>query len=68
MPPWRAVIGKKNLDYYPYRAFATSRRAAAALWHWPAFFVTLYWLLYRKLWGWAAVYSSCPLSWPPCWA
>lgn len=26
-----------------------------ATWHWPAFFVPFWWMLYRKLYGWAAL-------------
>lgn len=57
---WRAVIGKKNLDYYLPRFRDQQASGRRALWHWPAFFVTLYWLLYRKLWGWAAAYFFLP--------
>jgi type II secretory pathway pseudopilin PulG len=57
---WRAAIGPKNTDYYLPRFEARHASGAAARWHWPAFFVTFYWLLYRKLWGWALVYFIAP--------
>ncbi|MFO1296502.1 MAG: DUF2628 domain-containing protein [Rubrivivax sp.] len=52
------MIGKKNLDLHRFRDQQASGRRA--LWRWPAFFVTFYWLLYRKLWGWAAAYFFTP--------
>ena len=57
---WRAAIGPKNTDYYLSRFEARHASGAAARWHWPAFFVTFYWLLYRKLWGWALLYFIAP--------
>jgi hypothetical protein len=33
----------------------------AVIGHWPAFFVTWYWLLYRKMWDLAALYFLLPL-------
>jgi len=57
---WRAAIGTKNTAYYLPRFEARYSRGATSRWHWPAFFVTFYWLLYRKLWGWALVYFVAP--------
>lgn len=58
---YRAVIGPKNQDYY-LRHFARFDRdgGISATWHWPAFFVTFYWFLYRKMWIHAAVYFFLP--------
>jgi type II secretory pathway pseudopilin PulG len=52
---WRAVIGPKNADYYLPK-FAAAESGDYYRWHWPAFFVTGYWLLYRKMWGWSLMY------------
>ncbi|MEO1244745.1 MAG: pilin [Pseudomonadota bacterium] len=52
-----AFVGPKNTEYYLER----SRRISAGntvSWHWPAFFITLYWLLYRKMWAYAAAYFA----------
>lgn len=57
---WRAAIGPRNTDYYLGRFEARHATGQAARWHWPAFFITFYWLLYRKLWGWAALYFVLP--------
>jgi hypothetical protein len=59
---WRAAIGPRNTDYYLTRFAARHAGAEAARWHWPAFFVTFYWLLYRKLWGWAVLYFVLPYA------
>lgn len=57
---WRAAIGPRNTGYYLPRFAARHTEGRAARWHWPAFFITFYWLLYRKLWGWAALYFVLP--------
>jgi hypothetical protein len=31
-------------------------------WCWPAFFFTVPWLLYRKLWGYAALFTFMPIA------
>lgn len=58
---YRAVIGPNNTDYYLRRFAEFDRRGKAGIgWHWPAFFVTFYWLLYRKLWLQAFLYWISP--------
>lgn len=57
---WRAAIGPKNTDYYLSRFAEQHAGGKVARWHWPAFFVTFYWLLYRKLWGSAILYFVIP--------
>jgi type II secretory pathway pseudopilin PulG len=48
---YKAVIGAKNLQkYMRYFLEADQLGKAPLSWHWPAFFVTVYWLLYRKMW------------------
>lgn len=56
---WAAVIGDRNTAYYLER-FERQARGGSALWHWPALFVTWYWMLYRKLWVPALVYFFAP--------
>ena len=58
---YKAVIGQKNQNYY-LRRFARFDEAgkAGVTWHWPAFFVTFYWLLYRKMWLNAFLYFIAP--------
>lgn len=54
---YQAVIGPANQDYYleRFRRFDQAGKAGAS-WHWPAFFITFFWLLYRKMWVVAAGY------------
>jgi len=54
-----AAIGPKNTGRY-LKAFNAFQAAGGfkPTWHWPAAFVTCYWLLYRKMWGWFAGYLA----------
>ena len=56
---WRAVIGPSNQDYYldRFRAIEEAGGGWRAGWHWPALFVTWYWMMYRRLWGPVALYT-----------
>jgi Tfp pilus assembly protein PilE len=56
---WDAVIGNSNNLYYLTR-FERLSQGGSASWHWPAFFVTWYWMLYRKLWVATVVYMIAP--------
>lgn len=58
---YRAFIGIVNTDYYlrKFHHFDANRQIAPT-WHWPAFFVTFYWLIYRKLWLQAVIYFLMP--------
>lgn len=58
---YRAAIGPKNQDYYlgKFLRFDSTGKARAS-WHWPAFFLTFYWFLYRKMWLNAALYFVLP--------
>jgi type IV pilus assembly protein PilA len=51
-----AAVGTNNLVYYRRRfeRFAAGRGFAS--WNWPAFFVPLVWMLYRKMWLYALAY------------
>ena len=44
-----AFIGPKSTDYYIER-FRRIEEGKSLSWHWPAFFLTSGWLLYRKMW------------------
>lgn len=56
---WSAYIGERNTAYYLDR-FERMKRGGSAPWHWPGFFVTWYWMLYRKLWLAALAYFFLP--------
>ncbi|MBU1425855.1 MAG: DUF2628 domain-containing protein [Gammaproteobacteria bacterium] len=58
---YKAVIGPKNQDYYldHFSRFDDAGKVGPT-WHWPAFFVTFYWLLYRKMWLNALIYFFLP--------
>ena len=58
---YAAAVGPKNRDHYLAKfALFDHERKTSAGWHWPAFFITFYWLLYRKMWGKAALYFFLP--------
>ena len=47
---YKAIIGPKNQDYYLSHFSRFDREGARISWNWPSFFMTFYWLLYRKMW------------------
>lgn len=51
-----AVIGEKNTNYYLSLFEKFDLTGSKISWNWPVFFLTVYWFLYRKMWGWAAIY------------
>ena len=55
------VIGNSNQARYldKFEQFDRDGKVSAG-WHWPALFVTLYWLLYRKSWLNALLYAIVP--------
>ena len=58
---FRAILGPKNQEYYLQRFADYEASGKTTLgWHWPAFFVTFYWLLYRKMWLAALLYFILP--------
>lgn len=60
---YKAVIGPGNQDYYLDRFLRfDDERKISPTWNWPAFLVTFYWLLYRKMWGLAAIYFLLPYA------
>jgi Tfp pilus assembly protein PilE len=58
---YQAFIGEKNQQYYlqKFQQFDQDGKTSAT-WHWPAFFITFYWLLYRKMWLAAFLYFISP--------
>lgn len=58
---YKAVLGPKNQDYYlrQFSRFDADGKLSAT-WHWPVFFMTFYWMLYRKMWLVALVYFIFP--------
>lgn len=57
---FEAFVGTRNTDYYVSRFARFEDGGSRASWHWPAFFLTFYWLLYRKMWLYAALYFFLP--------
>ncbi|MDH5454892.1 MAG: pilin [Gammaproteobacteria bacterium] len=51
-----AYVGPKNADYYARRFDQIKRGGSSVSWHWPAFFISSWWLLYRKMWLYAFLY------------
>lgn len=56
---WAAVVGPSNTQVYVER-FRSLALGGSAPWHWPAFLVTWFWLMYRKMWIGALVYTFAP--------
>ena len=58
---YRAAVGTNNQDYYlrKFSRFDNDGKTGVS-WHWPAFFVTFYWFLYRKMWRNALIYFLLP--------
>jgi len=45
-----AYVGPKNADYYARKFDQFKSGGSSVSWHWPAFFISSWWLLYRKMW------------------
>lgn len=58
---YREAIGYKNTDYYLSIFKKLDSGDTNISWNWPAFFVTFYWFLYRKMWLWALIYFLLPI-------
>lgn len=57
---YQAAVGKNTAYYLPhFQKIADNPRALS--WHWAAFFMGFYWLLYRKMWAWAVFYFLLPI-------
>lgn len=60
---YRAAIGPRGQDYYlrQFARFDTAGKTGAS-WHWAAYWSTLNWLVYRKMWGQALAYVAAVLG------
>jgi len=60
---YRAVIGPHGQDYYlrQFQRFDADGRTSVS-WNGPAFWATLNWMLYRRMWGWALAYVAALLG------
>ncbi len=56
---YELAIGK-NVDYYLPKFEALDAGGAKPGWHWPAFFVTTPWYLYRKMYLWGLLNLAYP--------
>ncbi|GAA6141884.1 DUF2628 domain-containing protein [Hydrogenophaga sp. 5NK40-0174] len=58
---YRAAVGEKKAEYYVPRFLAFDDAGKGSIgWHWPAFFVTFGWLLWRRMWAVAGLYFVVP--------
>src|SRR5690349_20948780 len=54
---YRAAVGEKKAGYYVPLFYRFDQPGASrASWNWPAFFVTFFWMLYRRMYGLAIGY------------
>lgn len=60
---YRAAIGPRGQDYYlrQFTRFDAAGKTGAS-WHWPAYWSTFNWLVYRKMWGQALAYLAAVLG------
>lgn len=58
---YEVFLGQNNQDYYlkHFSNFDKNGKVGVT-WHWPAFFITFYWLLYRKMWLNSFLYFILP--------
>jgi cell division protein FtsN len=60
---YRAAIGPRGQDYYlrQFTRFDADGKAGIS-WHWPAYWNTFNWLVYRRMWGRALAYVAALLG------
>lgn len=58
---YEAALGYKNTAHYLPVFSRFDAEGISPSWNWPAFFFSFYWLLYRKMWGYAAAYFFLPI-------
>ncbi len=60
---YKAILGAENQEYYldHFSRFDDEGKISPT-WNWSAFLVTFYWLLYRKMWVYAAIYLALPFT------
>lgn len=60
---YRAAVGPKKADYYVPRFLKFDQPGASRVsWNWPAFFLSFWWLLYRRMYGYALTYFFVVLA------
>lgn len=57
---FEAAVGPRRTTYYLSRFERFHRGGSRISWNWPAFFISFFWLLYRKMWGLAVAYLFLP--------
>jgi len=50
-----AAIGPVNRSYYSPKFGRFAAGQGSVSWNWPSFFVTVFWMLYRRMYGYAAL-------------
>lgn len=58
---YAAAVGRRADFYVPYFQRADSRGYAPKSWNWAAFFLDVFWFLYRRQFRWAAVITLAAL-------
>ncbi|HET9679383.1 MAG TPA: DUF2628 domain-containing protein, partial [Gammaproteobacteria bacterium] len=57
---YSAVVGPEKSAYYLSKFERFASTGSRASWNWPVFFISFFWLLYRKMWLWAVCYFLLP--------
>lgn len=57
-----AAVGPEKAHYYLPKFARFAAGGSQLSWNWPCFFVTFFWLLYRKMWLWAVLYFVAPAA------
>src|SRR6185369_11864474 len=57
---YELAIGR-NVEYYLPKFERYDAGQSTASWHWPAFFVTSAWYIYRKIWLWGILHLFFPI-------
>jgi Tfp pilus assembly major pilin PilA len=54
---YRAAVGPKKADFYAPKFMRFDQPGSSKIsWNWPALFVSFYWFLYRRMYGYWAIY------------
>jgi Tfp pilus assembly major pilin PilA len=53
---YRAAVGESKAGYYLPLFYRFDQRGSRISWNWPALFVPLFWMIYRRMYAPAAVY------------
>ena len=54
---YRAAVGPSKADFYAPKFQRFDEPGASKVsWNWPAFFVSFIWFLYRRMYGYWAIY------------